>query len=134
MKLTRRGLAGAAALLAIPSLARAQAGWPDRPVRVIVGFPGGSTPDTAARVLVPHFTEVFGQPFVVENRAGAGGNIGTEAVARATDGHTLGVSINGPLATAPALLRETDVVMLETDREWRPPGCGPAGGVREGAS
>ena len=64
---------------------------------------GGSTPDTAARVLVPHFADVFGQPFVVENRAGAGGNIGTELVARATDGHTLGVSINGPLATAPAL-------------------------------
>ncbi len=86
-----------------PALAPAQGAWPERPVRIIVPFPGGSTPDTAARVLVPHFTEVFGQPFVVENRAGAGGNIGTEVVARATDGHTLGVSINGPLATAPAL-------------------------------
>ena len=88
----------------LPGLAAAQgANWPERPVRIIVPFPGGSTPDTAARVLVPHFSEVFGQPFIVENRAGAGGNIGTELVARATDGHTLGVSINGPLATAPAL-------------------------------
>ncbi len=86
-----------------PIAAQAQASWPERPVRIIVPFPGGSTPDTAARILLPHFTEVFGQPFVVENRAGAGGNIGTDAVAKATDGHTLGVSINGPLATAPAL-------------------------------
>ena len=100
MSMSRR-----AALLAglAPGFVQAQSSWPERPVRLIVPFPGGSTPDTAARVLVPHFTEVFGQPFVVENRAGAGGNIGTEAVARATDGHTLGVSINGPLATAPAL-------------------------------
>lgn len=94
-------------LLALPMLAapavRAQPAWPERPVRMIVPFPGGSTPDVAARVLAPHFQEVFAQPFVVENRAGAGGNIGTDAVAKATDGHTLGVSINGPLATAPAL-------------------------------
>jgi len=88
---------------AIPTLARAQAVWPERPVRIIVPFPGGSTPDTVARTLVPHFTTVFGQPFVIENRVGAGGNIGTDAVAKATDGHTLGVSINGPIATAPAL-------------------------------
>jgi len=101
MDITRRaGLA----LATLPLAVRAQPAWPERPVRIIVPFPGGSTPDTAARVLLPHFTEVFGQPFVIENRAGAGGNIGTEAVARATDGHTLGVSINGPLATAPALL------------------------------
>lgn len=100
MSLSRRA---ALATSLVPAFARAQATWPERPVRIIVPFPGGSTPDTAARVLVPHFTEVFGQPFVVENRVGAGGNIGTEAVARSNDGHTLGVSINGPLATAPAL-------------------------------
>jgi tripartite-type tricarboxylate transporter receptor subunit TctC len=104
MQILRRAalLAGLSPVLAAPS-ALSQSNWPERPVRIIVPFPGGSTPDTAARVLVPHFAEVFGQPFIVENRAGAGGNIGTEAVARATDGHTLGVSINGPLATAPAL-------------------------------
>ena len=93
----------AMALGLAPLAAHAQPAWPERPVRIIVPFPGGSTPDTAARVLAPHFAEAFGQPFVVENRAGAGGNIGTDAVAKATDGHTLGVSINGPLATAPAL-------------------------------
>jgi tripartite-type tricarboxylate transporter receptor subunit TctC len=100
MKLTRRGLAAATALLAIPSLARAQGAWPDRPVRVIVGFPGGSTPDIAARAVASHFQSVFGQPFVVENRAGAGGAIGTEAIARANDGHTIGISIGGPGSTA----------------------------------
>lgn len=93
-------LAGAAGL---PRVTRAQAGWPDRPVRVIVPFPPGSTPDIAARAVAAHFQNVFGQPFVAENRAGAGGNIGTDAVAKATDGHTIGVSINAPLTTAPSL-------------------------------
>ncbi|RVT96069.1 tripartite tricarboxylate transporter substrate binding protein [Rhodovarius crocodyli] len=88
---------------ALPLPALAQASWPDRPVRIIVPFPGGSTPDLTARVISPAFAEVLGQPCVVDNRPGAGGNIGTDAVAKATDGHTLGISINGPLATAPAL-------------------------------
>jgi tripartite-type tricarboxylate transporter receptor subunit TctC len=105
--ITRRGLLGpSAAMLALPLLPRpagAQPAWPDRPVRVIVPFPGGSTPDIAARVVAAHFATAFGQPFVVDNRAGAGGNIGTDAVAKATDGHTIGVSINGPIATAKAL-------------------------------
>jgi tripartite-type tricarboxylate transporter receptor subunit TctC len=94
--------------LAVPCLARAQApsqapSWPERPVKVIVPFPPGSTPDTAARAVAAHFTQVFGQPFVADNRSGAGGNLGTDLVAKATDGHTIGVSINGPLTTAPAL-------------------------------
>ena len=53
--------------------------------------------------MAAHFQAVFGQPFVAENRSGAGGNLGTDLVAKATDGHTIGVSINGPLTTAPAL-------------------------------
>jgi tripartite-type tricarboxylate transporter receptor subunit TctC len=72
-------------------------------VRVVVPFPPGSTPDIAGRAVATHFTQVFGQPFVVENRPGAGGNLGTDAVAKATDGHTIGISINGPLTTAKAL-------------------------------
>ncbi|WP_235913587.1 Bug family tripartite tricarboxylate transporter substrate binding protein [Teichococcus coralli] len=91
------------ALLAAPHVARAEAAWPERPVRFIVPFPGGSTPDLTGRFVASHFSDVFGQPFVVENRAGAGGNIGTDVVAKANDGHTIGLSINGPLATAPAL-------------------------------
>jgi tripartite-type tricarboxylate transporter receptor subunit TctC len=83
--------------------ALAQPAWPDRPLRLIVPFPAGSTPDIAGRAVAAHFSQVFGQPCVVDNRAGAGGNIGTDAIAKATDGHTIGVSINGPLSTAPAL-------------------------------
>jgi tripartite-type tricarboxylate transporter receptor subunit TctC len=69
----------------------------------VVPFPAGSTPDIVARIIAQHYTAVLGQPCVADNRVGAGGNLGTDAVAKATDGHTLGLSINGPLATAPAL-------------------------------
>jgi tripartite-type tricarboxylate transporter receptor subunit TctC len=103
MRLTRRGLAAGLAMLAAPRALRAQPAWPDRPVRVIVTFPGGSTPDMAARAVIPHLSQVFGQPFVADNRAGGGGNIGTEAIARANDGHTLGVTIGGPGSTAKVL-------------------------------
>ena len=88
---------------AAPQCLRAQGAWPDRPVRIICAFPGGSTPDLAARAIAPHLQQVLGQPVVVENRAGGGGHIGTEAVARATDGHTLGVTIGGPGSTAKIL-------------------------------
>ncbi|MBL6454860.1 tripartite tricarboxylate transporter substrate binding protein [Belnapia sp. T6] len=101
MPIPRRALL-AAPLLARPALAQPSA-WPDRPLRLVVPFPGGSTPDIAGRAVANHYSQVLGQPCVVENRAGAGGNIGTDAVAKATDGHTIGVSINGPLSTAPAL-------------------------------
>lgn len=101
---TRRGLMAAAASLAAMPAARAQGStWPERPVRVIVAFPGGSTPDLAARAVATHFQTVFGQPFVIDNRSGGGGNIGTEAIARATDGHTIGVTIGGPGSTAKIL-------------------------------
>ncbi len=100
---TRRALLAAMPALALPALGEAQPGWPERPVRVIVPFPGGSTPDIAARAVASHFQTAFGQPFVVDNRAGAGGAIGTEAIARATDGHTIGVSIGGPASTARVL-------------------------------
>ena len=100
MSIPRRILL-AAPFVAGPALA--QPAWPDRPLRLIVPFPAGSTPDIAGRAVANHFSQVLGQPCVVDNRAGAGGNIGTDAVAKATDGHTIGVSINGPLSTAPAL-------------------------------
>ncbi|MBR0648186.1 tripartite tricarboxylate transporter substrate binding protein [Roseomonas terrae] len=101
---TRRGLvAGLPAALLAPSVSPAQEAWPDRPVRFVVPFPGGSSPDLTGRVVSEHLSRALGQPVVVDNRAGAGGNIGTEAIARATDGHIIGLSINGPLSTAPAL-------------------------------
>jgi hypothetical protein len=93
MTLRRRtflGLAaGAAALPAAARLARAQ-GYPSRPVRIIVGFPPGGATDIQARLMGQWLSERLGQQFIVENRAGASGNIGTEAVAKAPpDGYTL---------------------------------------------
>ena len=86
--LVRRGL------LATPfvaRLARAQSAWPDRPVRVIVGFPPGGSLDVMTRLLAEQMGQRLGQPFIVENRTGATGNIGGEALARATpDGYTIG--------------------------------------------
>ena len=104
MNATRRTLlATLPAMAALPGASQAQVPWPDRPVRVVVPFPPGSTPDIAARAVAAHLQTALGQPFVPENRSGAGGNLGTDLVAKATDGHTIGVSINGPLTTAPAL-------------------------------
>ena len=93
MKFSRRTFLhlamGAAALPAVPRIARAQA-YPSRPVRIIVGFPAGGATDIQARLMGQWLSDRLGQPFIVENRAGASGNIGTEAVAKApADGYTL---------------------------------------------
>src|SRR5262245_28676226 len=81
--------AGAAALPAVSRVARAQT-YPTRPVRLIVGFPAGGGADILARLTAQWLSERLGQPFIVENRPGAGTNIATEAVVRAPpDGYTL---------------------------------------------
>ncbi len=80
---------GAAALPAVPRLSWAQA-YPSRPVRIVVGFAAGGATDIQARLMGQWLSDHLGQQFIVENRAGASGNIGTEAVAKATpDGYTL---------------------------------------------
>src|SRR6516162_5845773 len=84
---------GATALPAISSIARAQT-YPARPVRWIVAYPPGGVGDILARVIGQRLSERLRQPFVIENRPGAGGNIGTEAVVRApADGYTLLMSL-----------------------------------------
>jgi tripartite-type tricarboxylate transporter receptor subunit TctC len=80
---------GFAAALALAAFAHAHAQWPDRPVKLIVSFAPGGVHDTLARVLQPRLTESLGQPIVIENRPGAGGNIAAEAVAKSpADGYT----------------------------------------------
>lgn len=76
------------ASVAFLSAAQAQT-WPSKPVRIVVPFAPGGTTDILARAIAPELQKAFGQSFVVENRAGAGGNVGTEAVAKSNDGHTI---------------------------------------------
>jgi tripartite-type tricarboxylate transporter receptor subunit TctC len=104
MKLLRRNFlrlaAGAAALPAWPRIARAQA-YPSRSIQIIVDLPAGLAPDVAARLLGPPLSDRLGQPVVIDNRPGAGGNIGAEAVVRAPpDGYTLLLAVSGNAANA----------------------------------
>lgn len=104
IRLTRRA-AIAGVTLSPLAAARAQS-WPERPVRLVVPFtPGGST-DILARAMGQRLAEMFGQPFVIDNRPGAGGTLGSEQVFRsAPDGHTLMMGHIGTLAANPALYR-----------------------------
>src|SRR6266511_6251259 len=86
------------ALLFAPAVAAAQE-WPTKTVKIIVPFGPGSTPDAVARLIGDQLQQKLGQPFVIENKPGASGNLGTDAVAKAEpDGATIGISIGGPLA------------------------------------
>jgi tripartite-type tricarboxylate transporter receptor subunit TctC len=100
--LLRRGalLLCAAAALPLGALAQARSDWPTRPLRLVVGYASGSSPDVQARLLAEPLGRALGQPVVVENKGGASGNIGADAVAKATDGHTIGVIGNGPLTSS----------------------------------
>ena len=102
---TARALLASAALAGACTLApTAAADYPDRPVKVIVAFSPGGTTDTLTRSVTNTLTQKLGQPFVVENKPGAGGNIGPEYVVRAAaDGHTLIVNSVGPIAVNPSL-------------------------------
>ena len=83
----RRLLLASPALFALPAAAQA---WPAKPVKIVVGFPAGQSTDILARVMADQLTRSFGQQVIVENRPGAGGSIGADAVAKATpDGYTL---------------------------------------------
>ncbi|MEO8122660.1 MAG: tripartite tricarboxylate transporter substrate-binding protein, partial [Burkholderiales bacterium] len=97
-------LAATAASIALPAAAQA---WPARPIKLIVPFPAGTSPDIIARVIGEPLGAALGQTVVIENRPGAGGNIGTGAAARAEpDGYTFLFTIQGPLVTAPLLTKK----------------------------
>jgi tripartite-type tricarboxylate transporter receptor subunit TctC len=105
---TMRAWRGIAALLLVLVCTAAwPQPWPARPVKLIVPFPAGSSPDLVARILAEPLAAALGQPFLVENRPGAGGNLGTGLVAKAPpDGYTFGLSIPGPLAVNTVLYRD----------------------------
>ena len=96
---TRRALLGglaAAPLLARPAFAQGKGAWPDHPIRLVVPFGAGTTTDALGRILADALAKEAGQPVVVDNRAGAGGNVGAQAVAQApADGYTLLLGTNG---------------------------------------
>jgi tripartite-type tricarboxylate transporter receptor subunit TctC len=94
----KRAIATAVAILLSALCAHAQE-WPAKPVRIVVPFAAGATPDIVARLIAERLQEQLGRTFIVENKPGASGNAGTDAVAKAApDGATIGVSIGGPLA------------------------------------
>jgi tripartite-type tricarboxylate transporter receptor subunit TctC len=138
------GLSGAAAaaLGVAPPLLRPRPSsaqsWPDRPIRLIVPFPPGGVADLLARSFTPHLQASLGHPVVVENRAGAGGNVGADAVAKSPpDGYTLLLTSTGPLAINAALYAQMPfdpaaafapialalvapmVLVVRADRPWR---------------
>ena len=91
--------------------------WPSQPVSIMVGFGPGSTPDLVSRVVAEYLRKKLGQPFVVHNRAGAGGNIGLEAVAKAAaDGYTIGTTIPGPIIVNPMTMK----MSFDVKKEIRP--------------
>ena len=99
----RRRLLLAAALASLPLAASAQSAWPTKPVRIVVPFAPAGTTDILARALAPELSKAFGQPFVIENKPGAGGNLGADLVAKSSDGHTLLMGTVGTHAINPAL-------------------------------
>jgi len=94
------------ALVAVPAVTQAQQVYPDRPVKIIVGFAPGGSSDTVARLLAQKLTPMLGQPVVVENKPGAGGVLGADLVAKAPgDGYALLLAVSGH-ATAAAMMKK----------------------------
>src|ERR1700744_6610373 len=112
-------IAAAVFVIVLSALPASAQDWPSKPVRIVVPFGAGSTPDVVARLIADHLQQKLGQPFVIDNKPGASGNIGTDAVAKAApDGATIGISIGGPLAINTLLFSklpydpQTDIVPI----------------------
>src|SRR5579863_3724169 len=117
MKLAAKLFAALLALFAT-EMASAQSSYPNRPVKILVGFTPGTAPDLVARMLADRLAEVWGTPFVVENIPGAGSNIATERVAKATaDGYTLLMGGNSALVINPSLY---DTLPFDPIRDFAP--------------
>ncbi|VTU37068.1 Bug family tripartite tricarboxylate transporter substrate binding protein [Variovorax sp. RA8] len=113
-------LAGTAALLAGPARAQAPADFPQKPIRMIVTFPPGGSADAVVRMLVPKLNDRLGQPVVVDNRPGAGGNVGLTAVAKSPgDGYTLGVGAAGALSANSSLYAQ---MPFDAQKDFKPVG------------
>ena len=111
--LQRRSLMGLAALATLPGTTGLAAEMPEGPVRFIIPFPPGGPGDVAGRILAPPLSQRLGRPVVMDNRSGAGGMVGIEAVARATpDGRTIGFATAGAIAIAPQLVPGTTFTPL----------------------
>ena len=94
------------ALLISAAVAHAQPAWPTRPVKIVVPTGPGSSLDLIVRAMSDKLAARWGQPVVVDNKPGAGGLLGLDVVAKASDGHTLGIGFNGPIAFGPFLYRK----------------------------
>src|SRR5947209_1786598 len=107
LKSSRRTLLkGVAVALVAPAIARADT-WPSRPIRCIVALPPGGGTDSTGRLAMQYLSEALGQPVVVDNKAGAGGTIGSDIVAKAApDGYTLGIATSSSHAAAPVFRKD----------------------------
>lgn len=117
---TRRILlaAGLSAPALLPTGSLAQSAWPERPVRVIVPWPPGGSTDVLCRIVCERLQQLTGQPFAIENRPGAGGNIGADAIAKSTpDGYTMGPLTLGVWAISQFLFTR---MPFDVDRELQP--------------
>lgn len=111
-------LAKACAALALTAVTTLAHAWPDKPVKIVVPYPPGGNVDVAARLIGPGLQAAFGQPFIVENKPGAGGMIAGEQVARsAPDGYTLFMAANGPLLFSPLIFKRQ---AYKWDRDFEP--------------
>ncbi|MDQ8034591.1 MAG: tripartite tricarboxylate transporter substrate binding protein [Bordetella sp.] len=116
MKRNPLRLCAALALSAFATLA--QAAWPEKPVKIVVPYPPGGNVDVAARLIAPGLQQALGQPFIVENKPGAGGMIAGEQVARSDpDGYTLFMAANGPLLFSPLIFKRE---AYKWDRDFAP--------------
>ncbi|MBJ2157061.1 Bug family tripartite tricarboxylate transporter substrate binding protein [Variovorax sp. IB41] len=129
MKITkRRLLEGGAAAIATSLFTpgawsqpkpAAEAAWPTKPVRILVGFPAGASPDLAARAIAEPLSKILRQPVTVENKPGASGNLVADQVAKATDDHTIGALINGNLTIAKLL---NPAIPFDPEKDFAPVG------------